>query len=412
MTTTVPAPAGFLWGAATAAHQIEGGNTNTTNWADEYHPRATVREPSGDACDSYHRFGEDIALLAEAGLTTYRFSLEWARIEPEEGVVSDAQLAHYRRMIDTCRAHGVEPFVTLHHFTFPRWWRERGGWQAPDSADVFARYARTASSILGDVRWVVTINEPNMLVVNAESTVDTGTGVNVPDEPDPELARAIAAAHHAAVDVLHQEIPGVQVGWTVANQDYQAVPGWEAQRDTWQYWREDFYLEHACGDDFVGVQAYLRTVIGPTDDARGYGPQPWPEGTDVTLTGWEYYPQALGHALQHTHRVTGGLPMIVTENGIATSDDERRIAYTTGALAGLASAVDDGCRVFGYLHWSLLDNYEWGSFAPTFGLVAVDRRTFERTPKPSLAWLGGLARRNELPAREPAEAIAGTTERA
>jgi beta-glucosidase len=397
MTNTPTVPAGFLWGAATAAHQIEGGNVNTTAWTDEYDPRATVREPSGDACDSYHRFEQDIRLLAQAGLNTYRFSLEWSRIEPEEGVVSRAQLAHYRSMVDTCHEHGVTPFVTLHHFTFPRWWRARGGWDAADSAETFARYARAASTILGDVPHVVTINEPNMILLNAESTIDTGTGVNVPDAPDPGLAETIARAHHAAVEVLHQELPEARVGWTVANQVYQAVPGWESQRQEWQRLREDVFLEHAREDDFIGVQAYLRTIIGPTDDDLGYGPQPWPEGVELTLTGWEYYPQALGHALRHTHEVTGGVPMIVTENGIATSDDERRIAYTTDALAAMGAAMSDGCTVQGYLHWSLLDNYEWGSFEPTFGLIAVDRQTFARTPKPSLAWLGNLARSGRLP---------------
>ncbi|KRC62564.1 beta-glucosidase [Agromyces sp. Root81] len=397
MTGTTNVPEGFLWGAATAAHQIEGGNVNSTNWVDEYHPRATVSEPSGDACDSYHRYPEDIALLAASGLRAYRFSIEWARIEPEEGIVSLAQLAHYRRMIDTCRELGVEPIVTLHHFSFPRWWRARGGWAASDSATVFANFARIASSILTDVSWVITINEPNMLVTNLETTVDTGTGVNYPDDPDPVVARAIAAAHRAAVDVLHEALPDAKVGWTVANQVYQAMPGWEAQRDAWQYWREDFFLEQARDDDFIGVQSYLRTVIGPTDDERGYGPQAWPQGTDVTLTGWEYYPEALGHALRHTWEVTGGVPMMVTENGIATSDDERRVAYTRGALIAMSEAMDDGCDVRGYLHWSLLDNYEWGSFMPTFGLIAVDRATFERTPKPSLAWLGDIARSGALP---------------
>ncbi|MFT4234989.1 MAG: family 1 glycosylhydrolase [Microbacterium sp.] len=397
MTNPITVPDGFLWGAATAAHQIEGGNVNTTAWQDEYDPRTIVKEPSGDACDSYHRFDEDIALLAAAGLRAYRFSIEWARIEPEEGVVSRAQLAHYRRMIDACHAHGVEPVVTLHHFTFPRWWRTRGGWSAPDSADVLARYARTAATILQDVRHVVTINEPNMMVVVAESMVDTGTGVNWPDEPSPELAWCIAAAHHAMSEALHEEIPGVQVGWTVANQAFQAVPGFEQQRDAWQHWREDFFLEQARDDDFLGVQAYLRTIIGPTDDERGYGPQEWPTGTRRTLTGWEYYPEALGQALRHSHEVTGGVPMIVTENGIATSDDAERIEYTTGALAAMGAAMADGCDVRGYLHWSLLDNYEWGSFTPTFGLIAVERTTFERTPKPSLAWLGGLAAEGVLP---------------
>lgn len=395
MTAMTTAPDGFLWGAATAAHQTEGNNTNSSHWVNEYAPGTFVPEPSGDACDSYHRYDQDIALLADAGLNTYRFSLEWARIEPERDVVSKAQLAHYRRMIDTCREHGIEPVVTLHHFTFPRWFGQEGGWYAPDAVDRFRRFAETASTILDDVEWVVTINEPNMMVNQTEARIDTENGVNFPG-PSPHVAQVIAGAHHAAMEVL-RGLGHVRGGWSVANQVFQAVPGWEAQRDEWQYWREDYYLEQARGDDFVGVQSYLRTIIGPTDDELGYGPQPWPEGTERTLTGWEYFPEALGHALRHTREVTGGVPMMVTENGMATSDDTRRIDYTTGALAGMAAAMADGCDVRGYLHWSLLDNYEWGSFAPTFGLIAVDRETFVRTPKPSLAWLGDLAKRNELP---------------
>ncbi|MFD6178553.1 MULTISPECIES: glycoside hydrolase family 1 protein [unclassified Isoptericola] len=400
MTHFTPAPRDFLWGAATAGHQIEGGNTNTGHWVLEHAPDTHVEEPSGDACDSYHRYGEDMRLLADAGLNSYRFSLEWARIEPEKGVVSRAQLDHYRRMIDTCRDLGVEPVVTLHHFTVPRWQQDEGGWYAPDAVDRFRRFTETASAILDDVRWVVTINEPNMMVNQTEAKIDTEVGVNFPG-PSPHAAEVIARAHHASTDVL-RGLGHVKAGWTVANQVYQAVPGYEAERDAWGYWREDFFLEQSRGDDFVGVQSYLRTIIGPD------GPVDFPEGVERTLTGWEYYPEALGHALRHTRDVTGGVPMIVTENGMATSDDSRRIDYTTGALSGLASAIDDGCDVRGYLHWSLLDNYEWGSFRPTFGLIAVDRETFVRSPKPSLAWLGDLAQRNVLPraeARPEAEAI-------
>jgi beta-glucosidase len=193
------------------------------------------------------------------------------------------------------------------------------------------------------------------------------------------------------MDVL-RGLGHVKAGWTVANQVFQAVPGYERERDEWGYWREDFYLEQARGDDFIGVQSYLRTIIGAD------GPVPFPDDVERTLTGWEYYPEALGHALRHTREVTGGVPMLVTENGMATADDSRRIDYTTGALQSLAAAVADGCDVRGYLHWSLLDNYEWGSFRPTFGLIGVDRQTFDRAPKPSLAWLGRLAQENVLPA--------------
>ena len=387
---TIPAPEGFIWGAATAAHQIEGGNVNTSHWEYEHSEGTTVEEPSGDALDSYHRFPEDIALLAAGGLTAYRFSIEWARIEPEKGVVSRAQLDHYRRMIDTCRDAGVQPIVTLHHFTVPRWQFRDGGWYAADVVDRFRRYTEVATGILDDVDWVVTINEPNMMVNQDEAKIDTENGVNFPG-PSPHVARVIADAHHASVDVL-RGLGHVKSGWTVANQVYQAVPGYEKERDEWGYWREDFYLEQSRGDDFIGVQSYLRTIIGPD------GPVPFPDDVERTLTGWEYYPEALGHALRHTHEVTGGIPMLVTENGIATADDSRRIDYTTGALQGLAAAVADGCDVRGYLHWSLLDNYEWGSFRPTFGLIGVDRDTFVRTPKPSLAWLGALAQENVLPA--------------
>jgi beta-glucosidase len=349
-----------------------------------------VQEPSGDACDSYHRYPEDIALLAQGGLKAYRFSIEWARIEPEKGVVSRAQLDHYRRMIDTCRDAGVQPLVTLHHFTVPRWQFRDGGWYAPDVVDRFRRYTETATRILDDVDWVFTINEPNMMVNQDEAKIDTENGVNFPG-PSPHVAQVIADAHHASMDVL-RGLGHVKAGWTVANQVFQAVPGYERERDEWGYWREDFYLEQARGDDFIGVQSYLRTIIGAD------GPVPFPDDVERTLTGWEYYPEALGHALRHTREVTGGVPMLVTENGMATADDSRRIDYTTGALQSLAAAVADGCDVRGYLHWSLLDNYEWGSFRPTFGLIGVDRQTFDRAPKPSLAWLGRLAQENVLPA--------------
>lgn len=387
---TIPAPDGFIWGAATAAHQIEGQNVNTSHWEYEYSENTTVQEPSGDAVDSYHRYPEDISLLAAGGLQAYRFSIEWARIEPEKGVVSRAQLDHYRRMIDTCRDAGVQPIVTLHHFTVPRWQGRDGGWYAADVVDRFRRYTETATAILDDVDWVITINEPNMMVNQDEAKIDTENGVNFPG-PSPHVAQVIAKAHHASMDVL-RGLGHVKAGWSVANQVFQAVPGHEKERDEWGYWREDYYLEQARGDDFIGVQSYLRTIIGPD------GPVPFPDDVERTLTGWEYYPEALGHALRHTREVTGGIPMLVTENGMATTDDARRIDYTTGALQGLAAAVADGCDVRGYLHWSLLDNYEWGSFRPTFGLIGVDRDTFVRTPKPSLAWLGDLAQRNLLPA--------------
>ncbi|MDH6676860.1 beta-glucosidase [Rhodococcus sp. LBL1] len=386
----------FLWGASTSAHQTEGNNINSDWWELEHAAQPFLPDRSGDALDSYHRYPEDMGLLAEAGLNAYRFSIEWARVEPEEGHFSHAELDHYRRMIDTARRNGLEPVVTLHHFTVPRWFAKDGGWRHPQATERFLRYVEQASAILADIEWVCTINEPNMLaliatVSEAVAQSETGT-VTLPTAmpaPSEEIGQILVRTHRKAVDILRART-SAKVGWTVAMQAFEGTPGnEEALARTNRLW-EDIYLEGARGDDYIGVQSYTSQPV----DADG--PRPHPEHPDNTLTGWAYRPDALEMALRRAWDVGEHTPLLVTENGIATSDDLRRIEYTTGALTGLESAVADGIDVRGYLHWSALDNFEWGRWAPTFGLIAVDRATFERTPKPSLAWLGRVARRNGI----------------
>ncbi|KAA8827148.1 glycoside hydrolase family 1 protein [Bifidobacterium tissieri] len=377
-------PRDFYWGASTAAHQIEGNNIASDWWADEHRTPANPRiaEPSGDACDSYNRYEDDIRLLAESGLTMYRFSIEWARIEPVRGHISQAQLLHYRDMIDTCRKYGVEPMVTLLHFTTPQWFAEHGGWEADDCVELFCNYVRTVMPILDGVTWVCTINEPNMLALLMYGAPDDQGEY----EPNMTVAHNLVAAHKAARKILHTD-PRIRSGWTVAAQNYEAANGLSDEAlAEFSYPREEFFLEAAAGDAWLGVQAYLRTLVGPD------GPLPVADGMEKTLTGWEYFPPALGIALRKAWKHGNGTPLFVTENGIATSDDERRKDYTFGALTGMREAMDDGIPVLGYLHWSLLDNYEWGSFKPTFGLIAWDKTTFERHPKSSLSWLGGIAK--------------------
>ena len=380
-------PEGFLWGAATAAHQVEGNNLNNDWWRLEQLASDYGVQPSGDALDSYHRYREDMQLLADRGFTAYRFSLEWSRIEPVPGKFSRAELAHYRRMIDTAHELGLEPVVTLHHFTHPLWFDDRGAWLGEGAVDAFVRYVEQACTILGDVRWIITINEPNVLAITHGGQRQVAMGNTYPQNalPDQEIGDALIAAHRAAAPVVRQ-LTGARVGWTIANQALTATAGNEAK-----YLIEDIYLEVSRDDDFVGVQSYTSQPV----DADGIVPHPPAE--DNTLMGWAYRPDALGIAIRHTHDVLGSdVPILVTENGIATDDDERRIAYTTVALSDLAAAIADGADVRGYLHWSLLDNFEWGHWGPTFGLVAVDRDTFERRPKPSLDWLGGVARQNAI----------------
>ncbi len=379
-------PDGFLWGAATAAHQIEGGNVGSDWWLKEHAPGTDISEPSGDACDSYHRYPEDMQLLADAGLNAYRFSVEWARIEPEQDMFSRAAIDHYRRMVDTARDLGLEPVVTLHHFTVPAWFDASGAWRRDDAVARFSRYVDMLEPILrDDVRWVTTINEPNiaaMLARHRDGDAELQAGTM--PAPDAEVSDVLVAAHKEAV--VRMRGLGIKAGWPVATQAFQAIDGGEDTLEAYAWPRERFFLDAAKGDDFVGVQAYTRTQVTPA------GPLPPADGVETTLTGWEYYPHALAEGVALSRELTDDLPVMITENGIATADDARRIDYTRDSLLGLKEQMDDGADVVGYLHWSALDNYEWGSFTPTFGLIAVDRETFVRTPKPSLAWLGEVAR--------------------
>jgi beta-glucosidase len=381
-------PPRFLWGAATAAHQVEGNNTNSDLWELENQPGSPLRERSGDACDSLHRWPDDLDLVAGLGLNSYRFSIEWARVEPSPGHFSRAMLGHYRRIIDGCLTRGITPVVTLHHFTLPRWLHEAAGWTAPRAPALFARYARAVRPYLDGVEWVATINEPNMVAITATSRLTEGGPAYLP-EPHAETTGALKQAHAAAREAL-SGLPGLKTGWTVANQAVHALPGGEDIARRWRWLREDQFLEAAAGHDFIGVQAYTRTFIGPD------GPVPPAAGARRTLTGWEFYPGALEDAVRHTASLLPGVPLLVTENGVATADDGERVEYTQGALAGLRHAMADGADVRGYLHWSLLDNYEWGSYAPTFGLASVGPSTFDRQPKPSARWYGAVARANAL----------------
>ncbi|WP_141202710.1 family 1 glycosylhydrolase [Streptomyces griseorubiginosus] len=411
--TAKPENTRLLWGASTAPHQIEGNNINSDWWQRE--GQVPGLERSGDACDSYHRYEEDMRLLADAGLNAYRFGVEWARIEPVPGEFSRAELAHYRRMIDKALELDLTPVVTLHHFTNPAWFAAEGGWLGERGIDRFVSYVERVCSILGDVPYVATMNEPNMLAMmmtmelqmlqqmqqaqsqpqaKAEAegdevwqspTVDNDFRPKLP-APDPAIGEVLVKAHHAVRDIVRSRTDAA-VGWTVANRAFVARPGAEEKLTELEYIWENLYLEAARGDDFIGVQSYSSQWISKD------GIEPHPQLPDNTQVGTAYRPDSLGMAVRHTWDITGGVPILVTENGIATEDDTRRIAYTQSALEGLFAAADDGIDVRGYLHWTALDNYEWGHWEPKFGLIAVDRETFERRPKPSLAWLGDVARR-------------------
>lgn len=380
-------PPGFLWGVTTGAHQTEGNNLASDWWASENAPDTTIDEPSGDAADSYHRWREDMDLAAAAGFTDFRFGIEWSRVEPADGRISRAAVAHYLRMVTGAIERGLRPLPTLHHFTNPLWFTVGGGWSRRDAVERFLRYVDALTPVLGaGVERVETINEPN-IYASLESLRAPGAGSlaqGLP-VPDPAVTQAMIAVHRATRARLKERHPQVLTGWGVSVQDYQAEPGAENVLARYVHSRDEIFLEAARDDDWVGVQAYTRGRIAV---ANGEPAPVHDRSVPRTQTGWEDYPAALGGAVRRAARVVGKVPIIVTENGIATADDARRIAFTAEALDSLRAALDDGVDVRGYLHWSLLDNYEWGTYRPTFGLIAVDRVSFQRTPKPSLAWLG------------------------
>jgi beta-glucosidase len=405
-------PKDFIWGTATAAHQVEGGNTASDLWLMEMAPRSFFADPSGDACDHYHRYEHDIALLKDIGFGAYRFSIEWARIEPEEGFISRAALDHYRRVLAACRAQNILPIVTFHHFTAPLWFTRDGGWEAKKSVDRFARYCENAGRALGDlIACACTINEANVPMMVTAMREWHGNPFKRPSR-FADIARRcggeaerwapylicdghaaspnLIAAHRKGLEALKSAGLTCPVGVTLALHDMQAEPGGEKNRDAAEHLIEGRFLEAARGDDFVGVQTYTRMRFGET------GMLPVPEGAERTQMGYEFYPEALEGTIRRAAR-TSKCPILVTENGIGAEDDTRRIAYTRRALEGVLRCLADGIDVRAYIHWSLLDNFEWlEGYRPKFGLIEIDRTTFARKPKPSAWWLGEIARRNAL----------------
>ena len=394
-------PDDFLWGSATAAHQVEGGNVNNDWWDWEHDPASPCVEPTGDAIDHYHRFDDDFALLADLGQNAHRFSLEWSRIEPAPGEFSPAALDHYARVLDSLADHGLTAFATLHHFTLPRWFAARGGWLAEDAVEVFARFVERVASALGDrMPYVCTINEPQ--IVARECYL---SGQFPPGHTDLTEALTVnatlARAHRAAVGVLRAG-PGTPLVGTCLHLPYiePLRPDDEADAGAAAAARMVMIDTHvddlrAGGDvgDWVGLQYYSRALIDATAADLTAPP---PEGAETTLMGWEVYPAGFGAVLRRI--AEAGLPVVVTENGIATADDDQRVRYLASHLAEVERALADGVDVRGYLYWSSFDNFEWAvGYRPTFGLVGIDRADgLRRIPRRSAELFGEVARTGDL----------------
>ena len=420
----------FLIGTATAAHQVEGNNIHSDYWTMEHMKSTSFVEPSGDAVDHYNRYEEDIKLRAAAGLNCYRFSIEWARIEPLEGQFDETEVEHYRKVIRCCRENGITPIVTLHHFTSPKWLISKGGWEAESTVEDFRRYCVYIAEKLGsEMEYVCTINEANMglqlaaiakrymkqmLLPKKKSETDgkAQVGINLKQMlANQKIAAAenveifgaeklntfvsqrteegdllVMRAHAAARDAMKALCPHLKIGLSLSLHDIQAEKG--GAKNAAKEWHAEFghYLPYIKDDDYLGVQNYTRTRIG------AFGQLGMPDGAELTQMNYEFYPEALENVIRAVHKDFHG-DILVTENGIATSDDNRRVEFIRRALAGVQNCIADGIPVKGYCHWSLLDNFEWQKgFSMTFGLIAVDRATQTRYPKESLTYLGSYAK--------------------
>jgi beta-glucosidase len=415
-------PAGFLWGAATSAHQVEGNNSNADLWLEEQLPGSPFVEPSGQALDHWNRYATDIQLLAALGLKAYRFSIEWARVEPQPGQWSDVALDHYRDVCDECCKQGMEPVITLHHFTSPQWLMRFGGWRGAETPALFARYVERVMAHLGDrVQHVVTMNECNIaavlqdyvqqLIVKGDRDAIDRLSNNqwkkaavercgIADEAlycsfigavDPRGVETVMAAHRAARAVIRRVTPHAKVGFSLSLQQAQARPG--AEKFALDAWQRKFrqWLPLIADDDFVSTQTYTRTIYDLG------GKYHVPAGTTQTQMKFEFAPEALAAVLRTIASETDK-PILISENGAAVADDRDRVEFIGRSLAGVHQCIADGIKVLGYFYWSAFDNFEWYfGYKMQFGLIAVDRSTMERKPKSSAFFYGNIARIGALP---------------
>lgn len=403
-------PESLLWGAATSAHQVEGSNKFSDWWRHEQAGRLPYR--SGEACRHYELYRADFDLVRSWGHTAHRFSIEWSRIEPREGEWDPEAMAHYRDVVAALRERGIEPVATLHHFTNPDWFAQRGGWLRRDSARLFGRYVDHVAGNLPDVRFWITINEPTVYV---KYGFVTGAWPPFRRKAWWAAARvlyAMARAHVRAYSTLHRRLGAVRVGFAHSAPWIEPCDPGRA-RDRLAATVRDFLLNRSLlilirflgrgrglPLDFLGINYYSRTIV-----RGGNGAAAWlgeeclsdhhPDRIGFSDTGWEIYPAGLGALLE---RFSGlGVPLMVTENGIATRDEGLRRRFLREHLAELGSALEGGADVIGYLYWSLMDNFEWAlGRAPRFGLAEVDFETQRRIPRPAAEDFTAVCRSRRL----------------
>ncbi|PIT93796.1 glycoside hydrolase family 1 protein [Candidatus Falkowbacteria bacterium CG10_big_fil_rev_8_21_14_0_10_43_11] len=386
-------PAGFLWGTATSAHQIEGGNEN--NWTEWERKQGKIKDGSisGRACNSYELYKEDIKLAKELNNNAYRFGIEWSRIEPQRGKFDKNELRHYQKVIAECRRNRLEPFVTLYHWTQPLWFAKMGGWLNKQSPLMFRSYIEQVVRFFGSsVTFWCTLNEPMIYAYNSY-----WLGKWTPQEKSffkfKKVIKNLIAAHKLAYFVLHERNSRCQVSIAKNNQCF------EPYLDTWlnimavnfirNYWNHSFLNKIKNELDYIGLNYYFHNLLYVS--LQGYVQMN--ENKIISDMGWEIYPRGIYEVLKELQEYR--LPIYILENGLADARDEKRADLIREHLRYAHQAITEGVDVRGYCHWSLMDNFEWADgYEPKFGLHEVDFKTFKRTARPSAKIYSEICKNN------------------
>lgn len=376
-------PKGFYWGAATSSYQVEGGIENN-DWARS--AREAKVPVCGRACDHYHLYKQDFDLAKELGHNAHRFSIEWSRIEPEEGKFDEAAVRHYRKVLEALRARNIEPFVTIWHWTLPEWFESKGGWLHKDAEQHFLRYVSKLATEYKDlVRFWVVYNEPETPVRHGYVFGDRPPHRRLRIYSAVKVIKKIAHVYTESYQTIKSVDPEAQVGFS------ESLVYFEAYKDTllnrtamrlFRWWRNNpHYQVYAENCDFIGLQYYFHTRVRINPFKSRWGIQ-CNDDERVSDFCWEIYPEGIYHVLLSLKKYNK--PVVITENGLADASDTYRADFIREHLLWCHKAIENGVDLRGYLHWSLLDNYEWTEgYKMRFGLVAVNYDTLERKIRPS-----------------------------
>src|SRR3989344_2501458 len=394
-------PQGFLWGSAISAHQTEGNNTNSDWWAWEYSANRIAelkqkgKDPSdfqsGIACDFWNRYEQDFDLLQQLNQNAFRLSLEWAKIEPKEGEFNQEAVYHYRQMLGSLKRRRIKSFVTLNHFTLPKWFADKGGFTKRRNVYFFVRYAEKVARDLGYlVDFWITFNEPELY-----STLPYLTALWPPQMRSFFTARKVAknliTAHKTATPVI-KKITGKPVSIAYHLSDLEPASFWSGFTTAMiHYWTNEYILNRTiefC--DFIGVNYYFHHHVG-LFGLRHHSQH----GHDETDLGWGIHPEGLERVLLFLRKYKK--PIYITENGIADEGDTKREKFIEDHLRGIYLAISQGTDVRGYLYWSLIDNFEWQEgFTPCFGLIEIDYKTQARKIRPSARAYAEICKNNAI----------------